>query len=108
MINKTPDILQEITQVSPLIKLLGADRVEDIKDNITQIIIQKVKSDIKNWSQYLFYPPDHEWIIKEAVEEVTKKLKKMYKDAMLEVAERSIMQFKQQCCSNQENKTDAE
>lgn len=81
----------------PLENLLGKENVEEIKSAIKNMIIQAVENDISYYrrSDYLFYPPDYiKGIAEEAFYEVEKKIKKMYKDAMLDVAERSVEKYK--------------
>ena len=81
----------------PLENLLGKENVEEIKTAIKNMIIQAVENDISYYrrSEYLFYPPDYiKGIAEEAFDEVEKKIKKMYKDAMLDVAERSVEKYK--------------
>lgn len=77
------------TNLSALSSLIGENNVEDIKKRITNIIVSAVEDDIRYYKKqsYVFYPPDYiKGIAEEAFEEVEKKIKKMYKDAMLDVA----------------------
>lgn len=85
-------------KLTPLEILLGMDNVEDIKKRISDMIVSSVGNDISHYqrSEYIFYPPDYiKGIAEEAFEEVEKKIKKMYKDAMLDVAERSVQKYKE-------------
>lgn len=86
------------TNLSALSSLIGEDNVEDIKKRIADIIVSSVEDDVKYYKKqsYVFYPPDYiKGIAEEAFEEVEKKIKKMYKDAMLDVAERSVEKYKE-------------
>lgn len=84
--------------LSALSSLIGENNVDDIKKRIADIIVLAVEDDIKHYKQhnYVFYPPNYiEGIAEEAFEEVEKKIKKMYKDAMLDVAEKSVEKYKE-------------
>lgn len=86
------------TNLSALSSLIGENNVEDIKKRITNIIVSAVEDDIRYYKKqsYVFYPPDYiKGIAEEAFDEVEKKIKKMYKDAMLDVAERSVEKYKE-------------
>lgn len=86
------------TNLSALASLIGEDNVVDIKKRISNIIVSAVQDDVKVYQKqsYLFYPPDYiKGVAEEAFEEVEKKIKKMYKDAMLDVALRSVEKYKE-------------
>lgn len=86
------------TNLSSLSYVIGQDNVEDIKKRIADIIVSAVEDDIRHYKKqsYVFYPPDYiKGIAEEAFDEVEKKIKKMYKDAMLDVAERSVEKYKE-------------
>lgn len=86
------------TNLSALSSLIGENNVEDIKKRITNIIVSAVEDDIKYYKKqsYVFYPPDYiKGIAEEAFDEVEKKIKKMYKDAMLDVAQKSVEKYKE-------------
>ena len=76
--------MSKITDISPLIQLLGEGRVERIKDEIAQLIIDRIKSDLDTWDNYIFYPPEHKDMFNEAFNSIQKKAKKMYSTAILE------------------------
>lgn len=92
------DFVDNITdRLAPLERLLGKENVEEVKTAITRLIIKSVEDDIRDYKQnnYVFYPPEYiKGIAEEAFDEVEKKIKKMYKDAMLDVAERSVEKYK--------------
>lgn len=93
------------TNLSVLSSLIGENNVEDIKKRIVALIVSAVEDDIRHYKEqnYVFYPPDYiKGIAEEAFEEVEKKIKKMYKDAMLDVAQRSIKEYKDMVTSNLE------
>lgn len=76
--------------INPLVEWLGADRVEHLKDKIVEKIIEQVESDL---SEQYDLTIDTSFILdisNDAIEEVSKKIKKMYKDKYLEVAEQAI------------------
>lgn len=84
--------------LSALSSLIGEDNVEDIKKRIADIIVSAVEDDIKYYKKqsYVFYPPDYiKGIAEEAFDEAEKKIKKMYKDAMLDVAQKSVEKYKE-------------
>lgn len=86
------------TNLSALSSLIGENNVEDIKKRITNIIVSAVEDDIRYYKKqsYVFYPPDYiKGIAEEAFDEVEKKIKKMYKDAMLDVAQKSVEKYKE-------------
>lgn len=93
------------TNLSALSSLIGENNVEDIKKRITNIIVSAVEDDIRYYKKqsYVFYPPDYiKGIAEEAFEEVEKKIKKMYKDAMLDVAQKSVEKYKELVASEVE------
>lgn len=84
--------------LSALSSVIGQDNVEDVKKRIAGIIVSAVEDDIRHYKKqsYVFYPPDYiKGIVEEAFEEVEKKIKKMYKGAMLDVAQRSVEKYKE-------------
>ena len=82
------------TNLSALSSLIGEDNVEDIKKRIADLIVDRVAKDIDDYDCYLFYPPDYQGIIESTFEIIEKKIKKMYKETMLEVAQESVNRFK--------------
>lgn len=95
------------TNLSSLSYVIGQDNVEDIKKRIADIIVSAVEDDIRHYKKqsYVFYPPDYiKGIAEEAFDEVEKKIKKMYKDAMLDVAERSVEKYKELATSELNDK----
>lgn len=84
--------------LSALSSLIGEENVENIKKRIADIIVSAVEDDVKYYKEqsYVFYPPNYiKGIAEEAFDEVEKKIKKMYRDAMLDVAERSVEKYKE-------------
>jgi hypothetical protein len=81
--------------LSALEGLLGTDNVEDMKKRIADLIVKRVERDINSYDYYLFYPSDYSESIDEAFETVNKKIVKMYKDTMLEVAQKAVDAFKE-------------
>lgn len=69
---------------------LGAERVEHLKDMIVEKIINQVEEDLREQFNLTI---DGGYILEisnDALEEVSKKIKKMYKDKYLEVAEQAV------------------
>lgn len=80
--------------LSALAQLLGAEVEEDIKKRIADLIVERIASDLRTYDYYLFYPGDYKESIEEAFEKVSKKITKMYADAMLEAAKEAVGRFK--------------
>jgi hypothetical protein len=70
--------------VNGLIELLGEKRVEKVKDEIAEILIERLRDDLDSWGEYLFYPPDFSDIYGQAVKEAEKKIKKIYVDKLVQ------------------------
>ena len=86
---------QTIENLSALARVIGAENVADVQKRIGDLIVAQVASDIKHYDCYLFYPPDYKGVISNAFEDVQKRMTKMYKDAMLDVAEKAVEKFKE-------------
>lgn len=84
----------EKTATNPLVEWLGADRVEYLKDKIVEKILQQVESDLHNQYSLTIDAELVNDVSLEAFEEVSNKIKKMYKDAYLEVARQAIEEMK--------------
>lgn len=80
--------------LSALEQLLDVKTVKDIKKRIGDLIVDRVRSDIKQYDYYLFYPSNYEETIDQAFEKTQKKITKMYQDAMLESAQEAVQRFK--------------
>lgn len=80
---------------NPLMQFIGADNVKKIQDGFADLLLEQVKSDLRQYGQYIFYPPDHENILNDAFDKVSKKIQKMYEEAMLDVAQRSVEKWKE-------------
>lgn len=80
--------------LSPLARLLGEETEKGIKEQIGKLVIDKIKNDINDYGCYLFYPEDYSETVNEAFDSVKTKIKKMYKDAALEQAEKAVEIFK--------------
>lgn len=102
---KTPEEnISEALMGNPLIGFIGADNVKKLQDGVTAALLSQVEKDLADYERYIIYPPDHEDIINDAYESVSKKIKKMYIDAMLEVAQRSVERWKE--AALEKNKTE--
>ena len=88
--------LEEFTAktLSPFESLIGAENVKDVQKRIADLIVLQVEKDIADYDYYMFYPQDCSDIIQEAFDSTQKKINKMYKDAMLEIAEKAVEKFK--------------
>ena len=80
---------------NPLMQFIGADNVKKIQDGLADLLLNQVRSDLSDYGQYIFYPPDHETILEDAFNKVSKKIQKIYEDAMLDVAKRSVEKWKE-------------
>lgn len=80
----------DLKEISPITELLGEERVEKLKDGICEAILDRVKNDLEHWDEYLVYPPDFTNVFGEAYESIEKKLKKIYTDKALEVAQKAV------------------
>lgn len=81
---------KQIKEISPMIELLGEERVENLKDKICEVILDRVRDDLDSWDRYICYPPDFSDIFDEAYNDIRKKLKKLYSEKALEVAEKAV------------------
>ena len=80
---------------NPLMQFIGADNVKKIQDGFADLLLEQVRNDLNDYGQYIFYPPDHESIIEDAFDKVSKKIQKMYEGAMLDIAQRSVEKWKE-------------
>ena len=76
------------------IELLGEENIEDLKKKICGLIVERVKSDIDDYGRYLLYPPDMDDMIKDVYQTTCKQLKKMYKDAVIDINKDHIEKMK--------------
>lgn len=96
MNKETPlERINDAIMQNPLMQFVGADNVKKIQDGFTEILLDQIRSDFRDYSQYIFYPPNHEDIINDAYEKVSKKIQKMYENAMLECAQKSVDKWKE-------------
>lgn len=88
---KIEERITDVTKHGVLFEFLGADNVERLKAEIVDAIVEQVKSDLHDNYDFLINPYELvEDIIDEAKQEVTAKLKKKFKDAMLEYATKCV------------------
>ena len=71
-------------RLNALIELLGETRVEKLKDEIVEVLIEKLRDDFDSWHEYVFYPPDYSEILEQAVKKAEKKIEKIYVDKLVE------------------------
>lgn len=81
-------------KINGLISLLGEENVEELKNNLTRLIVEQAEEDLKDYGEYLLYPPSMRDIIKDAMENTDKKVSKMYKDAVIEINQAYIDKMK--------------
>jgi hypothetical protein len=73
---------------------LGAEKVDYLKNKIIEKILEQVEHDLANQYDLTIDASLINDISLEALEEVSKKIKKMYKDKYLEIAEQAIANIK--------------
>lgn len=73
-----------MSEISAIVELLGEKRVEKLKDEIVDILIERLREDLNDYGDYIFYPPDYSGLIETAVKEAEKKIKKIYVDKLVE------------------------
>ena len=96
VIPETPlERIDDSLKYNPLMQFIGADNVKKIQDGFTDLLLEQIRDDLRDYGQYIFYPPDHENIIDDAFDKVSKKIQKMYEGAMLDVAQRSVEKWKE-------------
>lgn len=81
-------------EINGLISLLGEENAEELKKGLVRLILEQAESDLKDYSEYLLYPPDMRAIIEDAMESTDKKVSKMYKDAVIEINQTYIDKMK--------------
>lgn len=81
--------------LSALDQLLGSENVENVKKRIGDLIVDRVRSDLRSYDSYLFYPADYKESIESAFEKIEKKISKLYADAALECAQQAVQRFKE-------------
>lgn len=89
--SKIEERITEVTQHGILFEFLGADNIERLKTEIVDAIVEQVKSDLRDNYDFIINPYELvEDIIDKAKQEVEEKLKKKFKNAMLEYAEKCV------------------
>ena len=96
IIPETPlERIDDSLRFNPLMEFIGADNVKKIQDGFADLLLEQIRDDLRNYRAYIFYPPDHEDIIDDAFDKVSKKIQKMYEGAMLDIAQRSVEKWKE-------------
>lgn len=72
--------MKSITELS---KLLGEENAEQLKKNITELIIDRVKDDLESSNEYLFCPSDCQEFVNEVFEECKAEIKVIIKEKIL-------------------------
>lgn len=83
-----------MSEINGLVSLLGKENVEELKKGIVKLLLEQVESDLRDYSEYLLYPPDMKDIIRDTMESTDKKITKMYKDAVIEINKDYINKMK--------------
>ena len=73
--------------IDRLADLIGAENTEELKKKIANIIVSRIKSDIRDYDKYIFYPPDFNDFFNECFKEAQARAKetivsKLYDDMM--------------------------
>lgn len=81
-------------QLSPLAELLGANRIEDLKDKICGKILDQIERDLDDCSHYIFDTDDIRDIALEALEDITPKIKKKFEKVYMEIVDKNIEELR--------------
>ena len=81
-------------ELNSVMSILGEENVEELKRGITNILLEKLKDDLDAYAEYLLYPPDIMEIVNCTIEDTEKKIRKMYKDAVIEINQNYIDKMK--------------
>lgn len=81
-------------EINGLISLLGEENAEELKKGLVRLILEQAERDLREYNEYLLYPPSMQEIIKDAMESTDKKVSKMYKDAVIEINQDYIDKMK--------------
>lgn len=79
-----------MSETTALIELLGAKRADDLKDRISDLIVNKIDDDLSEYTDFLLAPENITEIAEEALNEVRDKIKKKFKNKYLEMAEKAL------------------
>lgn len=80
--------------INGLVSLLGKENTEELKKGLVRLILEQAERDLREYNEYLLYPPSMQEIIKDAMESTDKKVSKMYKDAVIEINQTYIDKMK--------------
>lgn len=83
-----------MSEINGLISLLGEENAEELKKGLVRLILEQAERDLREYNEYLLYPPSMRAIIKDAMESTDKKVSKMYKDAIIEINQAYIDKMK--------------
>ena len=81
-------------ELESFISVLGADNTEDLRKGIVNILLNRLQEDLQDYSDYIIYPPDIRQILDCVIEDTNKKIRKMYKDAVIEINQSYIDKMK--------------
>jgi len=81
-------IMEDLTVLQ---EFLGVDRVENLKDKVCEMILERIENDMENQDYYTFiWEDDFEEVVIAAKQKCKKKVQKMFEDKYLEVAQKAI------------------
>ena len=82
---------QLVKGISPLAEFLGADKVDDLKDKVCTLILNKIEQDLNETYEYsIIYDDDIREIAVEALEEVKVEIKQRLVNKYTSVVEDAI------------------
>ena len=80
-----------VKEISPLTEVLGAERVDDLKDKVCTLILEQVERDLNDRDEYvLVYAEDLREIVEEALREIKDAVKKKLVDKYMSIVEDAI------------------
>lgn len=85
--NKLDEIINNET---PLIKIIGEKNYEKLQKEITDVIIERIKSDLDNFDMYVIDEQMIMEIFDESIKSAKSKLKKIYTEGALEIAQKQV------------------
>lgn len=83
-----------IENINPLVEFLGAERVEDLKDKVCEMILNQIQQDLEDSYDFIITTSDVTEIAMEALEEITPNLKKKFSKAYSNMADEYINKLK--------------
>ena len=69
--------------ISVLIELLGETNIEYFKKSVVDLLLERVKSDLEEWNDYIFYPPESEEFMEDIIKECREEIKSIVRNQMI-------------------------